>query len=203
MLKRDTRTRCASKTQEKIEMKNLLLLLLTILFLGVVSCTTDNQAHNNFKNCLNSNERQAYLELVELCDDFIKMNYPNYELDDGYLNYQNDLALNEPTTKIWKVDTLRIEKMSKRLKKIFGDTYHVDRCEFSRDSRVVSCLKENSTSSAIDKFIEGKEQRGSSGGPMIVASGMKAHNTSPTNGLNKTIFVTEVVWRLLYLNSKR
>ena len=93
--------------------------------------------------------------------------------------------------------------MSKKLKKVFGKTYKTERCEFSGNSKISACLKENSTSSAIDEFVEHKEKWGSGGGPQIVASGMKAHNTSPTKGLSKTIFVTEVVWRLVYLNISR
>ena len=65
-----------------ILMKNMLLI---ILALTIVSCTSDNRAQDNFVNCLSIDERQAYLELVELCDDFIKTNYPNDELNDGYL----------------------------------------------------------------------------------------------------------------------
>lgn len=178
-------------------------MLLTILVLTVVSCTTDNQAQDDFTNCLSINERQAYSALVDLCDDFIRANYPNDELNDGYIDFLNDIGLTEPSSKTWKYDTLRINKMSKELKEVFGETYKVDRCEFSRNSKIVTCLKENSTSSGIDKFIEHKEDWGSSGGPHIVASGMKASNISPTKGLSKTIFVTEVVWRLLYLDVSR
>jgi hypothetical protein len=108
----------------------------------------------------------------------------------------------------WKTDTAKIFQMNSELRAAFGKSYDEVRANFSVESSLTKCLRESNSRKfflqrrGIEGLLEDKEMRGELG-PNILAGAMQANKINPTKGINKTIFVTEVLWRLLYLNARR
>lgn len=180
--------------------------IITFVFVLFVAwgCTSDKEIVDNFGSCLNEHEKLSYSNLVSFCDQFISSNYPNDPLEDGYRKFLSEVVESDP--KAWKTDKAKILEMSSELKRVFGDSYDQSRASFTVKSPIAKCLQASNNERfflarrGIKNLLEDKEKKGELG-PNILAGAMLTNKIDPTKGLNKVIFVTEVLWRLVYLNS--
>jgi len=173
-------------------MKQSLILFVFIFW----SCASDKKAIRNFEACLDKDELASYSKLEKLCDKFISVNYPRIPLDKGYEAFLDDLMLSD-TSKYWTMDTLHILEMNNLLKDTFKETYDFKESNFLPNSSVMTCLMKFSNSRFVDKFAKDKSRAGYIG-PHIISGEMSVRDESPTAGLNKILFVTDVVWRCQY-----
>jgi hypothetical protein len=161
----------------------------------ITSCTSEKDAVDSFRKCLGPKELQAYLSLENLCDNFIKSNYPDLELNDGYrkfLDDSEDFAIRQ-----WLFDSSAIVETNSKLKEAFGDLYDETQGSFFPLSDLTHCMQQASNSPLIDSFIEDKMSSGAMS-TNIIAGNMNAHDIDPTKGLVRIFFISEVVFRLQF-----
>jgi hypothetical protein len=183
-------------------MRKIITFKIILCFFG--GCASDKETADSFVNCLSHLEQKSYANLVSLCDKFVLSNYPDDQLDDGYQKFLDGLLEADPKT--WKIDTSMVYEMNFELAKVFGDTYDQGRANFLIGSPLTKCLQESNRTRlslkriGLENLLEDKKKSGQLS-PNLIAGAMQANRISPTKGIGKTIFVTEVLWRLLYLNS--
>jgi len=187
--------------------KNLAMVSILVLLFG---CRKMNAIHD-FESCLKESELQSYSRLVSLCDDFIIANFPDENLEGGYEQYLTDseefLLNGEPSSKLWDIDTARVLKMNRELENVFAE-YDGGRGIFGIYSSIMLCLKEanklrvSTGKFAVDNLLDGHERAGDVS-PGWAAGVMLSTGLNPSKGIEKTIFVTEVLWPTLYAGVKR
>lgn len=143
-----------------------------------------------------ANELAAY-QLEKLCDDFIINNYPEPGLAEGYKVFLDDLIKSNESVH-WKVDTLAILEMHTQLKNTFREGYDKKQSTLLPSSSIMICLKKASNSRLIDEFIYDKSKSGGYIGPHIIGGRLRVYSDDPSQGLNKVICVTDVIWRYQY-----
>jgi len=170
-------------------------LVTTILTICIWSCTTDDTAVSDFTGCLTPDEREVLADLEKLSDRFILANYPNVDLSNGYKLFLDELFRDDKG--LWKIDSSSVIDVNRKLKRVYGDDYDEEKANFLPLSSLNFCLKKASNNRFVDKFIKSKSSAGEIG-PGIIGGGMQGNNITPDKGLNKIIFITEVVFRTMY-----
>ena len=180
-------------------MKNIQLLV----FIGVTifSCTTNDQAVDNFNNCITTQQQEALRDLETVCDTFIKFNYPDMSIDQGYRKFLKDIELENDT---WKTnDSGSVMNVNRTLKKAFGDGYDEEMAVFNLLSTLTNCLEKTSNNRFVDDFIKTSMSSGGGDGPNMVGWRIINRKADPMSGQIKIIYLTEVVYRTLYFRTIR
>lgn len=174
--------------------------LLIILSTLIISCTSDKTAIDNFYSCLTVEQRTALRDLESVCNRFIKHNYPEMDTDEGYKQFLKDI---EAEREAWTTDdSIAVMNLNQRLKATFGE-YIADKAFFSALSPVTTCLKKTSNSKFVNKFVEDNYSCGGGLGPNLIAWSIINNKLDPTSGQVKIIYQTEVVYRILFLNTTK
>ena len=178
-------------------MKNILVLL--FICVTNYSCTTDSQAVDNFYNCITTQQRTALRELEKACDTFVKYNYPDLDLDEGYRQFLKDLETEKDT---WKTnDSASVMNVNQALEVAFGDGYDEETAVFNPLSTVTSCLEKTSNIRFVDDFVKASMSSGGGDGPNMVGWRIINNKVDPLSGQIKIIYLTEVVYRTLYFRT--
>ena len=120
-------------------MKTIRLLLISVT---IISCSTDNQTVSNFNSCITAQQQTALKELEKVCDTFIRYNYPDMDVDEGYRQFLKDLETEKDT---WlTIDSISVMNTHRTLKNAFGDGYDEEGAFFNPLSTVTNCLEKTS-----------------------------------------------------------
>ena len=162
----------------------------------IFSCTADNQAVDNFNNCITTQQKEALRQLETVCDTFIRFNYPDMSIDQGYRKFLKDMELENDS---WKTnDSVAVMNVNRTLKEAFGDGYDEETAVFNLLSTLTNCLEKTSNNRFVDDFIEKSKNSGGGDGPSIVGWRIINRKADPMRGQIKIIYLTEVVYRILY-----
>lgn len=161
-------------------------------------CPSDQEAINYFNECLSIKQQRALSELESVSNDFIRLNYPKTELFEGYKLFLNDVS--EIGKSFRLTDSSSVIRTNALIKAAFGDHYDERQASFLQWSKLNSCLLKASNNEYIDMYTQSKFYSDEIE-PDFVAMDLKANELNPGNGLIKTIFLTEVVFRYLYLKT--
>jgi hypothetical protein len=174
-----------------------------LFFIGVTvfSCTTDNQAVDNFNNCITTQQQIALKELTNVCDTFIKYNYPDMDTEEAYRQFLKDLETEKDN---WKTsDSVSVMNVNRTLEMAFGDGYDEETAVFNPSSTVTNCLEKTSNSRFVDDFVKASMSSGGGDGPNMVGWRIINNKVDPLSGQVKVIYLTEVVYRTLYFRTTK
>ncbi|NOS94271.1 MAG: hypothetical protein HOP30_20340 [Cyclobacteriaceae bacterium] len=143
-------------------------------------------------------ELLAYQELEKVCNHFIAHNYPHLNIPEGYKQFLKDME-NENEHWIFS-DSIAIANVNHDLKEAFGNGYNSEDAHFTAISSLYMCLVKPRSRRNVNTLIENVTNAGGGLGTGIVGWNIILHKFDPTTGKVKVIFLTEVVYRILYFH---